>query len=240
MTSAARSSLLSAAMQIDRSRFLLLTATMAGGACGPATPAPAAGGPVVAAPVVALPAQPEDASGGRAGASPPARAGLASGEDEAGEDPEEVGDPLDENPDDLGALACDDAGVRPLSCAPLRAPGPQCESFADTKDMCNKLSHGLRPRVAEAAVDCILAKSGKQAICSFEVANQCATAAARKACIEPKTQAACAPLVRACNGQLAMKDCQSMLSAVTEKNRRRMLTCMTEGCSADYCMYEVE
>jgi hypothetical protein len=106
--------------------------------------------------------------------------------------------------------------------------------------MCGKLSRGLRPRVAEAAVDCILAKSGKQSICNFEVSNQCAMAAARKACIEPKTQAACAPLVRACNGQLAMKDCQVMLSAVASKNRGRMLTCMTEGCSVDYCMYEVE
>jgi hypothetical protein len=225
-------------MQIERSRFLLLTATMAGGACSPATPAPAAGGPVVAAPVVALPSGPADGPAERAAAPPTTNAGLTGKEGDASE--EEVGDPPGEEPDEVGSLACDDGGAAPKSCASLRAPGPQCESFADTKAMCGKLAHGMRPRVAEAAVDCILVKSGKQSICSFEVGNQCAVAAARKACIEPNTQAACAPLVRACGGKLAMKDCQSMLSAVTEKNRRRMLTCMTEGCSADYCMYEVE
>jgi len=135
---------------------------------------------------------------------------------------------------------CDDSGAAPKSCAPLKAPGPQCESFSDTKNMCGKLSRGLRPRVAEKAVDCLLSKSGKQAICDFRAASECALAAVHKACIEPSTQAACSNVVRACSGRLTMNDCQSLLSAVADKHRRAMLSCVTEGCSIDYCMYDIE
>jgi hypothetical protein len=135
---------------------------------------------------------------------------------------------------------CDDGGVVPRGCGTLKAPGPQCESFSDTKAMCGKLSRGLRPRVAEKAVDCILSKSGKQSICDFRGANECALAAVHKACIEPSTQSSCTPVVRACNGQLSMRDCQSLLSAVTDKHRREMLSCVTEGCSIDYCLYNIE
>jgi hypothetical protein len=227
------------AMQIDRHRFLLLTATMAGGACGAASPGPAeTGGPVIAAPVVALPSEPE--AGPPNKALPQTEPGRADGALGDGEDATLDGEGEDDEASDGAALSCDDTGITPKSCAPLRAPGPQCESFADTKSMCGKLSRGLRPRVAAQAVDCILAKNGKAAICSFDVANQCALTAARKACIEPSTQAPCATLVRTCSGQLAMRDCQTVLSAVETRNRRRMITCMTEGCSADYCMYEVE
>jgi hypothetical protein len=86
----------------------------------------------------------------------------------------------------------------------------------------------------------MLAKSGKQAVCDFNLANQCGIAAIQKGCIEPSTQAACAPVVRACPGGVQMRDCQLLLSSVTTKNRRNMIACMTEGCSADYCMYNIE
>jgi hypothetical protein len=226
-------------MHIDRSRFLLLTATMAGGACSSSSAPSSAGGPVVAAPVISIPAgtasaetKPEpppnaaparDAEGG-------VRPGAVTGTDEAAETDEDL----------EGGASCDNDVGSPPSCASLRAPGPQCESFDDTKSTCAKLGRGLRPRVAERAVDCILAKSGKQGICQFDVAMQCASSAVKKACIEPKTQAACAPLVKQCQGNLKMSDCQAALSAVTAKNRKRMITCMTEGCGIDYCWWEVE
>jgi hypothetical protein len=135
---------------------------------------------------------------------------------------------------------CDEGGVAPTGCGTLRAPGPTCESFTDTKAMCGKLARGLRPRVAEKAVDCILSKSGKQTVCDFNLANQCGMLALQKVCIEPSTQGACAPIVRACGGAVQMRDCQSLLSAVTSKNRRNMISCITEGCSVDYCMYDIE
>ncbi|MDI1478405.1 hypothetical protein [Polyangium sp. y55x31] len=221
-------------MQIDRSRFLLLTATMAQGACGGASQ-PAAGDPVVAAPVVTLPEEDRSGAKGSTAAPPPGQPGA--------EQPSEVFiAALDgETVPDLGLSACDDGGVAPRGCSTLRAPGPQCESFTDTRDMCGKLAHGLQPSVAEKAVDCLLAKSGKQSLCTFDAANQCGMSAVRKvSCIEPFTQSACAPVVKACGGRLTMKDCQALLSSVTSKNRQNMIACVTEGCSIDYCMYSVE
>jgi hypothetical protein len=222
-------------MQIDRTRFLLLTATMAGGGCGQASPGPAASAPVVAAPLVSLP------SGSPAEAEPPPEARAQAGEPEEGE----YGDPPDEEPlaeeGDPGApgtLSCNDVGAAPKSCASLRAPGPQCESFSYTKTRCAALAKGLRPRVAEAAIDCILARSGKPSICAFDVESVCVTTAMRRACIDASTQSACAPVVGGCRGGLKMNDCQALLSSVAAKHHSRMITCMTEGCSIDYCTYD--
>ncbi|MRG95051.1 hypothetical protein [Polyangium spumosum] len=213
-------------MQIDRSRFLLLTATLSSGACGGAAQ-PAGGDPVVAAPVVTLPEEGQAASGESHASADEPSAVIASLD---GTTPTGFED----------LVTCDDDGVAPTGCNTLRAPGPQCESFTDTRDMCSTLAHGLRPRVAEKMVDCLLAKSGKQSICSFQAANQCAMSAVRAACIEPSTQSACAQVVKACGGRLAMKDCQALVSSVNGKNRRNMIACVTEGCSVDYCMYSVE
>ncbi|MDC3955824.1 hypothetical protein [Polyangium jinanense] len=221
-------------MQIDRSRFLLLTATMASGACGGAAQ-PGAGDPVVAAPVVTLPEEDKPAES-RTTAGSPGQPGVGEPSEEVRATLEGAGSSSGDEPS-----VCDDGGPAPKGCDTLRAPGPQCESFIDTRDMCGKLAHGLKPRVAEKVVDCLLAKSGKQSLCTFDIANQCGMSAVRKAsCIEPSTQSACAPAVKSCGGRLAMKDCQALLSSVNRKNRENMLACVTEGCSIDYCMYSVE
>ncbi|MDI3287734.1 hypothetical protein [Polyangium sp. 15x6] len=221
-------------MQIDRSRFLFLTATMASGACGGAAQ-PGAGDPVVAAPVVTLPGEDNPAES-RTAAGSPGQPGVGEPSEEVRATLEGAGSSSTDEPS-----VCDDGGPAPKGCDTLRAPGPQCESFFDTREMCGKLAQGLKPRVAEKAVDCLLAKSGKQSLCSFDIANQCGMSAVRKAsCVEPSTQSACAPAVKACGGRLAMKDCQALLSSVNRKNRENMLACVTEGCSIDYCMYSVE
>jgi hypothetical protein len=222
-------------MQIDRSRFLLLTASIAGGACGSNSP-PSGGPVVVASPIVALP-EPEG-SPGAARATPTTKS--AQGAAVAGDDEKLAA--VERSPGgaaDDGSM-CDEGGAAPTGCGTLRAPGPQCESFSDTKRMCGKLARGLRPRVAEKAVDCMVAKSGKQAICDFNLANQCGLAALQNGCVEPSAQSACTPLVKQCGGSLQMRDCQALLSSVTSKNRRNMISCMTEGCSVEYCMYDVE
>ncbi|MBK9264949.1 MAG: hypothetical protein IPM54_34850 [Polyangiaceae bacterium] len=224
-------------MHIDRSRFLLLTASIAGGACSSSSASSSSGPVVVAAPIIALPAE-GDGAPASSGASAPVKSSqtvMGSGDDDALA-------ALDRPPsaaDDDGGT-CDEGGAPPTGCGTLRAPGPHCESFSDTKAMCGKLARGLRPRVAEQVVDCILAKSGKQSVCDFDLANQCGLVALQKACIEPSTQAACAPIVRACGGRLQMRECQALVSSVTSRNRRNMMTCITEGCSADYCLYQVE
>jgi hypothetical protein len=230
--------LASGVMQIDKSKFLLLTASIAGSACGSNSSSASGGAIVVAAPIVTLPGAESTAI-----ASPPPTSTTKPGQvATTSGDEETLAGPLDRTPSagvDDGSM-CEEGGVAPTGCGTLRAPGPQCESFSDTKAMCGKLARGLRPRVAEKAVDCILAKSGKQAVCDFNLGNQCALAAMQKGCIEPSTQAACTQIVRSCSGNLPMRDCQMLLSSVTTKNRRNMMACMTEGCSADYCTYNIE
>lgn len=225
-------------MQIDRSKFLLLTASIAGAGCGSNSSSSSGGTVVVAAPVVTLPdSSPPSANTATAGAS------TKPGQTTGNASDEEVLAAADRTP---GAAAestsmCDDGGPAPTGCSTIRAPSSQCESFSETKSMCSKLAHGLKPRIAEKAVDCLLAKSGKQPICVFGVANDCGMAAVQKAaCVDPSTQAECTTLVRNCGGRLNMRDCQSLMSAVVTGNRRSMIACMREGCSTEYCMYEVK
>lgn len=224
-------------MQIDRSSFLLLTASIAGSSCG-SNSASTSGGPiVVASPVVALP-------GPEATTSPSVKvaSGGKPGQTAVNASDEETLAALDRSP---GAAAedgsmCEEVGPAPTGCSTLRAPGPQCESFADTRRLCGVLAKGLRPKVAEKAVECILARSGKQSVCDFNLANQCGLTAVQRGCLDPSTQNSCTALVRNCNGNLQMRDCQALLSSVTSKNRRNMISCMTEGCSVEYCMYDVQ
>ncbi len=222
-------------MQIDRSKFLLLTASIAGGSCS--SNSPSSGGPVVvAAPIVALPdSEVAAAPTSSASATKPASGGGNSSDEEtlAAADRAPVASAED------GSM-CDEGGTPPTGCSTLRAPGPQCESFSDTKMICGKFARGLRPHVAEKAVDCLVAKSGKQAICDFSIAAQCGMAAVQKGCVEPSTQSACQPIVRKCGNSLQMRDCQALLSSVVSKNRRAMISCMTEGCALEYCMWDIE
>ena len=41
-------------------------------------------------------------------------------------------------------------------------------------------------------------------------------------------------------GNLTRPMCHAALSAVTPTNRPRLATCMTEGCSADYCFWDIQ
>jgi hypothetical protein len=223
-------------MQIDRSKFLLLTASIAGAGCGSNASSSSGGAVVVAAPIVSLPG-PEATSSTTASSRDTNKPGQTSVQ-MADEETLAAADRTPGGADD--SSMCDEGGVAPTGCSTLRAPGPQCESFSDTKALCATLAKGLKPRVAEKVVDCILAKSGKQSVCDFNLAQQCSAAATKKACIDTSTQSSCAPLVRSCGGRLDMRDCQALLSAVTTRNRKNMIACMTEGCSTDYCMYQVE
>lgn len=225
-------------MQIDRSKFLLLTASIAGAGCGSNSSSSSGGAVVVAAPVVTLP----DSS--PPGTNAAATGGASkSGQTSGNTSDEEALAAADRTP---GAAAestsmCDEGGPAPTGCSKLRAPSSQCESFSETKSMCSKLARGLKPKIAEKAVDCLVSKSSKQAICVFGVANDCGAAAIQKAaCIDPSTQAECSTLVHNCGGRLNLRDCQSLMSAVVTGNRRNMIACMREGCSTEYCMYEVQ
>lgn len=155
------------------------------------------------------------------------------------EDYAEADDPL------IGQLpttpsTCGNQRGNPAMCSGLRAPGPQCESFSDTVSECNTMRTGLQPRVAEKAVQCLLQKSGKRDICQFDVANKCALAASKDACVDAFSEQPCRAAVAQCggarHGALTLQRCQQVLSSVMPRHRRAVISCITEGCGVDYCL----
>src|SRR5262245_2755778 len=124
-------------MKIDRAKFLLLTSTLgAGGACATTRQDTSQVGMIVSIPAASVPptmptsTPTADADAGRRRRGPALPAPQADEEDD---------DEDDEAPAASFKLGpqpprCDNNVGSPGVCGSLRAPGPTCESFADTKD----------------------------------------------------------------------------------------------------------
>ena len=223
-------------MDVDRSRFLVLTASIA--AARGARPAPA--GPVEgAAPAPTLPVErPADDDEDPPAAPPPSGPRQAAVPEAPGAaQAATVGDIAPE------AGPCDSAAGKPGDCAALRAPGPQCESFSDTRRMCGVWRKGFQPRVAEKAVGCLLAMSGTRDVCDPSRIEACALQALRSACADTSAEARCDAIVAGCAGlryaTVTRSACVAALSAVVPWSRPRLASCMTEGCSVDGCFYDL-
>jgi hypothetical protein len=138
---------------------------------------------------------------------------------------------------------CDNARGAPPQCS-LRAPGPQCESFHDHEKECPVVRELLDPRVSEAFVECMHRKSGTQNICDFQAASTCMAQALGVACIEPATAATCRKLVSGCDKrgpghELTMRGCQELLSATVPGQHRKLISSMSESCSARYGYWDL-
>lgn len=229
----------SSTFRIDRDRFLALTATLAAGAaCMPACSAPA---PPATPAIAAAPAPlviPPIASSSPA----PARSAPPVASAEPPEVPEAPSmnrpDPYEGTP--VQGQACDPAlnlvGTIP-ACA-LKAPGPTCESFTDTKQECPTLGRLLKPRVAAAAVACLNRRSGTQDICEFNVGSICAYEALATACIDPSAKTACAKVVARCGpgSKMHKSSCEAGVSAIADAKRAKFLSCITESCRFETCL----
>ena len=225
-------------MQIDRSRFLMLTASIAAGGCS-GSPAPVVVPEQTVVVIAPQPPSPAPTQSAVVAAEPAPEITAHRVETVARETDEEV-----EQPDSALTAApatCGNTTGRVGSCAGLRAPGPTCESFFDTQQQCTQFANGMQPKAAEKAVACLLARSGKQAICQFDAAQKCAAESLKSVCIEPFTDAPCRVVMSNCSrmshSKLTLQQCQRALSAVKPRNRSMLLTCITEGCSAEYCFY---
>ncbi|MFO0586996.1 MAG: hypothetical protein U0441_05645 [Polyangiaceae bacterium] len=218
-------------MQIDRARFLLLTASLAGGGCSasPATTGPSAPPtPTPSGTEMVVPEVPETSTELMAHDQVSALTTSTTTSD-------------DTTTSQTASGPCDnDAGTVP-ACSILPPPGPFCESLADTKAYCKTFKTSLRTAIAEKAVSCLNAASKTQDICDFSKSESCASEAIRTACVQPSTFNACSPVVATCAGyswsKLSMNDCQQLLSAVKDGKRQSMITCMTEGCSLESCTW---
>jgi hypothetical protein len=237
-------------MRIERTKFLVLTGALsggAGGACGAAQPTPTDVGNVVSIPAAASPPPPTSAL-----AQAPREVRLDGGpkpvlpevtdEDEADDDDDSLASTFRLSPQ---PAKCDNAAGNPSACAALKAPGPTCEGFADTKEQCGKMRGGFKARVAEKAVACFLTASATRAICGADKPTKCALLALQSACIEPATEAKCRAVLAACGrgrrgSALTMDLCQAALSGVTDRNRAKLGACMAEGCDVTGCLWDLK
>lgn len=215
-------------MQIDRARFLLLTASLAGSGCSanPQTSGNVAPTPTPSGPELVVP---------------------ETGDTTTDEVPEQTttsvatSDPPPQPTQTPPTGACDnDTGTVP-ACSISAPPGPFCEGLSDAKATCKGYKNILRAGVAAKAVACLNAASGTADICDYSKLETCTSAAIRAACVQPSTFSACSPVVAQCSGsswsKLTMNDCQGLLSAVKDGKRQSMITCMVEGCSLESCTW---
>ena len=130
----------------------------------------------------------------------------------------------------------------PKACS-LKAPGPTCESFADTKQECPTMNKLLKPRVAAAAIDCMNRRSGTKEICEFNVSSICAYEALQTACIDPAAKAACNKVMARCGpapkghyNKMTQDACEAGFSGVADAKRAKFLSCVTESCRFETCL----
>jgi hypothetical protein len=205
-------------MHVDRSRFLLLTASLAAAACN----------------------QPQSAAGPDSGGVDPARSkdvdpGSASSggssvwlEIEPGtEDKPPVVDPN-----------CNNQVGSPAACK-LSPPAGHCESFEWTQMLCEAFPRFLQPRAAEAAVDCMLAANGTSRICDWEFWMECSGAGLQASCIEPATRSECESISSVCGGMLDVYSCQQAFSSIRPQYSASLASCVREFCEVSFCVTDL-
>lgn len=231
-------------MRIDRNRFLLFTASLSAAACASGAPSAVPAEPVVAE----APAEPGEETPGEEAptvAVAEADAGPTSPVTEGGSPVSEWGTGGPSAPTTLNTdKKCNDNVGKPGACT-FKAPGPQCESFSDIANECKSIVKAFKPKVAERAVDCMKQKSGTQAICEFALASRCVSEAIRNGvCPEKAADADCQKAVANCSGgrggsSLSMDECRAAYSAVPTKSKKKMMSCVSEFCSIDNCLYQL-
>ena len=212
-------------MQVDRSRFLLLTASLAAAACDPkgsATP--------------------------DTGGVDPARADAEVGHDTAADRGNGNGstvwleiEPGTEDPSQtpLGRATCDNTVGETVACKLSAPPSPHCESFWETERVCQALPTSLQPRSAEAAIECLNAASGTDRICDWNVWQDCVNTGVQAACIDHSTRPTCEMISHACGGGVDIFACQQAFAAVPPHNVSRVESCVREFCELSHCVVDL-
>jgi hypothetical protein len=204
-------------MHIDRSRFLLLTASLAAAACD----------------------QPSAAISPDTGSAEPAKSQDAADTSEPKSGNEsvwlEIEPGTEDKPQTFGSADCDNTVGRPPPCT-ISPPGSHCESFDFTVQTCRGFSEIMQPRAAEAAVNCMVAASGTFEICDWQITQTCAAAGLQATCIDPSTRPECDSISSACGGGLDVFTCQQALSAVKPHRIQGAASCIREFCEVSFCV----
>jgi hypothetical protein len=248
-------------MRVDRERFLSLVAFLAtsatlASACGasqttpPNEPGPSpagAGAPEpVTIPIASAAPAPSASSSASAPNAPreatPAEIESARALSQPPSEPPKAPNPYDGTP--VKAQSCNPADnkIGTLPACTLSAPGPTCESIADTKHECPTLATLLKPRVAQAAIECLRRRSGTKAICEFNVTSICAYEALGSACLDPSAKAACDGVIQRCGAphgnynKMTRDSCEAGVSGIADAKRKKFISCITESCRFETCL----
>ena len=204
-------------MDIDVQRFVALTLSLAAGACRPAaTPAP-----------TNQPSPADDDFGMVTIPEPQIKTGSDSDE------PDEQNGVIASGRESCDA---DDVGS-PKSCNTLAPPpGPHCESFGHYS--CEQIASLVKPRIAEQAVDCVLAASGTREVCGRGLENRCLEEAVMTSCVDARAREACGTIVPDCHDgpsaeglRMTVERCEHALSAALPDNRSSLERCLSRSCS---------
>lgn len=127
---------------------------------------------------------------------------------------------------------CDDSVGTPAECPPPGYPTVEggCGSFANTR--CKELKQSLKPRVAQAAVECIN-KLTAQERCDKNRVNLCAHLALMNACPEKKLPAECDTMIAACGPSPiapSRSECRQTVSGLNADGRERLVSCVRAHC----------
>jgi hypothetical protein len=207
-------------MHVDRSRFLFLTASLAAAACNQTQ--------TVTSPQASAARDKSDKPNDRQA-------------DPATDNPSvwlEIEPGTEDKPRAAADGDCNNSVGRPKTCA-LQAPSSHCESFDSTLGLCNGFANFMQPRAAEAAVDCLLAASGTQAICDWQIWQQCTGAGMQATCVDPELRPGCETMSRNCGGGLDIFTCQQALSSVRPQHVERVASCVQEFCEVSFCVSDL-
>jgi hypothetical protein len=204
-------------MQVDRGSFLMLVATLAaGGAIGYLASERRLTGREEAAP--AAKASPTAAAADAAPAATPAPTPAAP-----------------------PAPVCDDSTGSVGECPGPGAPSVEggCGNFAQMR--CKEFKETMKPRVAQAAVECLNKLNGAER-CDKERVNLCGHLALMNACPdveaaadagESPARASCKGIVQVCGPSPvapAIAECRQVYNAMNDTGRDRMMQCLKKHC----------
>lgn len=225
-------------MHVDRERFLVFVGTLAAIGCGNGSAQQQTVAPVqVPEPVATMhPIAPPSAT--------PSPDPVATKEPDPEPVPTPTGPPNPYDGTPVTAQTCDPAlnakGAAP-KCAIKAPPGPTCESIGDTKKECPTMTSLLKPRVAQAAIECMNKRSGTDGICEFNVSSICAYEAFGSACLDPTAKTACNGVMKKCgppdpHNKMARSTCEAAVSGIADGKRTKFISCISELCRFETCL----
>ena len=106
-----------------------------------------------------------------------------------------------------------------VGCKPAMTPVAKCNTFKTYFD----------PKIAEAAVTCMVSLSGAQ-VCDPAQVTACSKTALSLACTDPSVAQLCQIAAGPC--KTSASDCAAMVSGLNDQGQQMVAQCVAQGCTA--------